>query len=273
MSSTTRPSPRFGASRKTAGCKLGLGRLASSRSSSRYCSWWCFSPSWRHTTAPQTGYIHAPYCRKDLSRTSRHGAGVGRCDSPGLLTTHGKTGTSERRIVLTFDHGPRPEGNFLRTRAPRQGETRPGATDRKGRHTIGNHTFNHADMSDLSQKRMRLELRRTRAAVDDALGYPYPMVLMDRLTGILISTARTRCRCSGGSGPLPHTVDTRHERLHARWRAAGHRTRVGDRAKRGKGPGAALARHPQANCERIAADHRPLREIRPAIRDRGRVAC
>jgi peptidoglycan-N-acetylglucosamine deacetylase len=33
-------------------------------------------------------------------------------------------------------------------------------------------------MSDLSQKRMRLELRHTQAAVDDALGYHYPMVLM-----------------------------------------------------------------------------------------------
>src|SRR5215211_3855498 len=33
-------------------------------------------------------------------------------------------------------------------------------------------------MSDLSQKRMRLELRRTQEAVDDALGYHYPMVLM-----------------------------------------------------------------------------------------------
>jgi peptidoglycan/xylan/chitin deacetylase (PgdA/CDA1 family) len=33
-------------------------------------------------------------------------------------------------------------------------------------------------MSDLSQKRMRLELRHTQAAVDDALGYRYEMVLM-----------------------------------------------------------------------------------------------
>jgi peptidoglycan/xylan/chitin deacetylase (PgdA/CDA1 family) len=45
-------------------------------------------------------------------------------------------------------------------------------------HTIGNHTYNHTDMSDLSQKRMRLELRRTQEAVDEALGYHYPMVLM-----------------------------------------------------------------------------------------------
>ncbi len=45
-------------------------------------------------------------------------------------------------------------------------------------HTIGNHTYNHADLSGLSPGRMRLELQRTQEAVDDALGYHHPMVLM-----------------------------------------------------------------------------------------------
>lgn len=109
------------------------------------------------------------------------------------LATHGRTGTSGRRIALTFDDGPDPRTtprilDSLREhdlRATffvlgRQVKESPGLLRRivKEGHTIGNHTYNHTDMSDLSQKRMRLELRRTQVTVDDALGYHYPMVLM-----------------------------------------------------------------------------------------------
>ena len=109
------------------------------------------------------------------------------------LATHGKTGTSGRRIALTFDDGPdqRTTPRILDSLREhdlkatffvlgRHVKERPGLLRRiaKEGHTIGNHTYNHSDMSDLSQKRMRLELRRTQAAVDDALGYHYPMVLM-----------------------------------------------------------------------------------------------
>ena len=109
------------------------------------------------------------------------------------LATHGKTGTLGRRIALTFDDGPDPRTtprilDSLREHdlkatffvLGRRVKERPGLLRRivKEGHTIGNHTYNHTDMSDLSQKRMRLELRRTQAAVDDALGYHYPMVLM-----------------------------------------------------------------------------------------------
>ena len=109
------------------------------------------------------------------------------------LATHGRTGTFGRRIALTFDDGPDPrttprildslrEHNLKATFfvLGRKVKERPGLLRRivtEG-HTIGNHTYNHTDMSDLSQKRMRLELRRTQKAVDDALGYHYPMVLM-----------------------------------------------------------------------------------------------
>src|ERR687898_850774 len=101
------------------------------------------------------------------------------------LATHGKTGTSGRRIALTFDDGPdqRTTPRILDSLREhdlkatffvlgRHVKERPGLLRRiaKEGHTIGNHTYNHSDMSDLSQKRMRLELRRTQAAVDDALG-------------------------------------------------------------------------------------------------------
>jgi peptidoglycan-N-acetylglucosamine deacetylase len=109
------------------------------------------------------------------------------------LATHGKTGTSGRRIALTFDDGPdqRTTPRILDSLRQhdlkatffvlgRHVKERPGLLRRivKEGHTIGNHTYTHSDMSDLSQKRMRLELRRTQAAVDDALGYHHPMVLM-----------------------------------------------------------------------------------------------
>src|ERR671912_681862 len=109
------------------------------------------------------------------------------------LAVHGKTGTSGHSIALTFDDGPDPgttprildslrEHDLKATFfvLGRHVKERPGLLRRiaKEGHTIGNHTYNHSDMSDLSQKRMRLELRRTQAAVDDALGYHYPMVLM-----------------------------------------------------------------------------------------------
>jgi peptidoglycan-N-acetylglucosamine deacetylase len=109
------------------------------------------------------------------------------------LATHGKTGTSGRRIALTFDDGSDPRNTPLILDSlrehdlkatffvlGRQVKERPGLLRRivKEGHTVGNHTYNHTDMSDLSQKRMRLELRRTQEAVDDALGYHYPMVLM-----------------------------------------------------------------------------------------------
>jgi peptidoglycan-N-acetylglucosamine deacetylase len=109
------------------------------------------------------------------------------------LATHGRTGTSGRRIALTFDDGPDPRTTprILDTLREydlkatffvlgRQVDKRPGLLRRivmEG-HTLGNHTYNHADMSDLSQKGMLSELRRTQEAVDDALGYHYPMLLM-----------------------------------------------------------------------------------------------
>ena len=83
------------------------------------------------------------------------------------LATHGKTGTSGRRIALTFDDGPDPRTtprilDSLREQdleatffvLGRHVKKSPGLLRRivKEGHTIGNHTYNHTDMSDLSRK-------------------------------------------------------------------------------------------------------------------------
>jgi peptidoglycan/xylan/chitin deacetylase (PgdA/CDA1 family) len=109
------------------------------------------------------------------------------------LAASGRTGTSGGRIALTFDDGPRPRTtpsilNTLREHdlkatffvLGRQVKENPDLLRRivEEGHMIGNHTYDHADMSGLSPKQMRLELRSTQRAVDDALGYHYPMVLM-----------------------------------------------------------------------------------------------
>jgi peptidoglycan/xylan/chitin deacetylase (PgdA/CDA1 family) len=109
------------------------------------------------------------------------------------LATYGKTGTSGGRIALTFDDGPDPRSTprilaILREHhvkatffvVGRQVEEHPGVLRQivDAGHTIGNHSYDHADMSRLSAGQIRLELQRTQKAVDDALGYHYRMAVM-----------------------------------------------------------------------------------------------
>ena len=112
--------------------------------------------------------------------------------TPGLAA-RSKIGTSGGRIALTFDDGPDrqttpPILDELRERdieatffvLGRQVEKHPDLLRRivaEG-HTIGNHTYDHANLSGLNKEQMRRELRSTQKAVDDALGYHYPMALM-----------------------------------------------------------------------------------------------
>jgi peptidoglycan/xylan/chitin deacetylase (PgdA/CDA1 family) len=119
-------------------------------------------------------------------------AAIARDPSP-ELAIRGKTGTSGGRIALTFDDGPDRQTTPLildslrkdNLKATffvvgRQVKKTPGllrSIVEEG-HTIGNHTYDHADLSALSPEQMRRELRSTQGAVDDALGYHYPMVLM-----------------------------------------------------------------------------------------------
>ncbi|CAA9439979.1 Peptidoglycan N-acetylglucosamine deacetylase [uncultured Rubrobacteraceae bacterium] len=109
------------------------------------------------------------------------------------LATNSKTGTLGGRISLTFDDGPEPRTtplilDTLRKHdlkatffvLGRQVKAHPDLLRKivEEGHTLGNHTYDHADMSGLSPAQMRLELQSTQEAVDDALGYHYPMVLM-----------------------------------------------------------------------------------------------
>ncbi|CAN5763948.1 hypothetical protein BH18ACT11_BH18ACT11_29630 [soil metagenome] len=109
------------------------------------------------------------------------------------LAIHGRTGTSGGRVAVTFDDGPDRRTTPLILDSLREHDLKatffvlgrqvkknPGLLRRivQEGHTIGNHTYDHADMSALSPRQMRLELRSTQEAVDDAIGYHYPMVLM-----------------------------------------------------------------------------------------------
>ena len=109
------------------------------------------------------------------------------------LATGGRVGTSGNRVALTFDDGPDPRTtplilDTLREHGVeatffvvgRQVAENPALLRQivgEG-HTVGNHTYDHADMSGLSAKQMRDELWDTQEAVDDALGYHHPLALM-----------------------------------------------------------------------------------------------
>ncbi len=119
-------------------------------------------------------------------------AAVARDPSPDLATG-GSVGTSGNRVALTFDDGPDPRTtplilDTLKDRGVeatffvvgRQVAENPGLLRRivEEGHAIGNHTYDHADMSGQSAGQMRDELRSTQEAVDGALGYHHPMALM-----------------------------------------------------------------------------------------------
>ena len=114
-------------------------------------------------------------------------------DSSPDLATNGKTGTSGGGVALTFDDGPDPRATprILATLRQhdvkatffvvgRQVERHPGLLRRivEEGHTIGNHSYDHADMSYLTPRQIRLELQRTQKAVDKALGHHHQMMIM-----------------------------------------------------------------------------------------------
>jgi peptidoglycan/xylan/chitin deacetylase (PgdA/CDA1 family) len=119
-------------------------------------------------------------------------AAIARDPTPGLAT-HSNIGTSGGRIALTFDDGPDrqttpPILDELREHdieatffvLGREVKKNPDLLRRivaEG-HTIGNHTYDHSDLSGMNKEQMRRELRSTQKAVDDAVGYHYPMVMM-----------------------------------------------------------------------------------------------
>lgn len=109
------------------------------------------------------------------------------------LAAGGRTGTSGNKLALTFDDGPEPRTTPMVLDTLREQDLKatffvvgsqvaenPGLLRQivaEG-HTLGNHTYSHADMGTLDPAGMRRELRSTQRAVDEALGYHYPMVVM-----------------------------------------------------------------------------------------------
>ncbi|MGH3148520.1 MAG: polysaccharide deacetylase family protein [Rubrobacter sp.] len=109
------------------------------------------------------------------------------------LAAHGRTGTFGGEVALTFDDGPEPRTTPMVLDTLREHDLKatffvvgnqvaenPGLLRRivaEG-HILGNHTYTHADMATLDPAGMRRELRSTQEAVDEALGYHYPMVVM-----------------------------------------------------------------------------------------------
>ncbi len=109
------------------------------------------------------------------------------------LAVRGETYDYGRRIALTFDDGPDPEVTpaildvlgehnlratfFVVGQRVAQNPEILRRIVQEG-HTLGNHTYSHANLADLNARQMRDEMRSTQEAVDRALGYHYPMTLM-----------------------------------------------------------------------------------------------
>src|SRR5918997_2093260 len=89
-------------------------------------------------------------------------------------------GTQRSSLIHTGsgDHGSCPQAAADARRIDGAPQTPQSAAKRPEGHTVGNHTYDHADMTDLSLGRMRNELRSTQEAVDGATGYHHPMALM-----------------------------------------------------------------------------------------------
>ncbi len=174
---------------------------------------------------------------------------------PGLATG-GRTGTSGGKVSLTFDDGPDPAvtPRVLDTLREyglkatffvlgRQVEENPDLLRRivQEGHTLGNHTYSHADMADLGPVGMRRELRSTQRAVDDALGYHHPMALMRPPYGspyfddpAALPTFRQVVR-EQGLFSVVWTVDPRDYLFDGRPDLVARRVIHGDRIKRGAG--------------------------------------
>ena len=119
-------------------------------------------------------------------------AAIAQDPSPNLAAP-GDLLPSGRNIALTFDDGPDPHAtpqilDILRKHdvkatffvVGRYVAEHPELVRRivEEGHTLGNHTYNHFDMSYLSPGQIRQELQSTQEAVDEALGYHYPMAVM-----------------------------------------------------------------------------------------------
>jgi peptidoglycan/xylan/chitin deacetylase (PgdA/CDA1 family) len=94
-------------------------------------------------------------------------------------------------FALSFDDGPRPKLTARALRILKKIDMKAtffvcGRRVRRNReviirmveegHTIGNHTYSHPDLGKLKSYEIETEYRRTQDAVNEALGYEYPLI-------------------------------------------------------------------------------------------------
>ncbi len=117
---------------------------------------------------------------------------VERDPSPSLAVLE-ETYDYGRKVALTFDDGPDPNVTPAILDVLREHDLKatffvlgykvarnPEVLRRivQEGHTLGNHTYDHANLAHLSVRQMHDEMQSTQEAVDRALGYHYPMTLM-----------------------------------------------------------------------------------------------
>ncbi|PBC59754.1 oligosaccharide deacetylase [Streptomyces sp. Tue6028] len=179
---------------------------------------------------------------------------------------------SGRRMVLTFDDGPDPRYTPHILSTLREYDVRAMffvcgemAVDNKDLlremaddgHIVGNHTWTHPQLTELSRSAIRREIERTCEVIDEAYGEPpawfrAPYGAWNRNT--------FKIGAELGMEPLAWTVDSLD------WTTPGTRTIV-DRVEEGAAPGVVILSH-DAGGDR-SQSVRALREYLPQLLDSG----
>ncbi|MDX6361623.1 polysaccharide deacetylase family protein [Streptomyces sp. NPDC058274] len=177
-----------------------------------------------------------------------------------------------RSMVLTFDDGPDPRYTPDILRTLRQHDVRAMffvcgemAVDNKDLlremaddgHIVGNHTWTHPLLTQLSRSKIRSEMERTCEVIDDAYGEP---PVWFRAPYGAWNRAAFQLGSEMGMEPLAWTVDTLD------WTTPGTRTIV-DRVEHGAAPGVVVLSH-DAGGDR-SQSVRALRDYLPELLDSG----
>ncbi|MHA5048984.1 polysaccharide deacetylase family protein [Streptomyces sp. SD15] len=177
-----------------------------------------------------------------------------------------------RSMVLTFDDGPDPRYTPDILRTLREHDVRAMffvcgemAVDNKDLlsemadegHIVGNHTWSHPLLIQLSRSEVRSELERTSDVIEDAYGEP---PVWFRAPYGAWSRATFQIGADLGMEPLAWTLDTLD------WTSPGTRTII-DRVENGAGPGVVVLSH-DAGGER-SQSVRALRDYLPQLLDSG----
>ncbi|WP_432174011.1 polysaccharide deacetylase family protein [Streptomyces sp. Tue6028] len=179
---------------------------------------------------------------------------------------------SGRRMVLTFDDGPDPRYTPHILSTLREYDVRAMffvcgemAVDNKDLlremaddgHIVGNHTWTHPQLTELSRSAIRREIERTCEVIDDAYGEPPTWF---RAPYGAWNRNIFKIGAELGMEPLAWTVDSLD------WTTPGTRTIV-DRVEEGAAPGVVILSH-DAGGDR-SQSVRALREYLPQLLDSG----